>query len=1216
MKQNAARSGEKHLVSLTDPARRSELTVCSANRRVSFAPEATLHTWDVIEYLRDATTSSSASSESTRRASSLTQATSAQSPRHDGVTSPPRCGEENAEPPSTPPEQVEELQPQHSPANQREMHQKKRRRSSGLAPMNPGDPSEEASSSPYDDSSPIHSDTIEAEDSSESDDTSLENGDRTAQSIGSGSSGDSTSSSARLDEALRQAAVHAGTQGIEFDENGDASMEMVEDEITNAFKPWAQKNKRDSLGLQKLAAMRDQENENPFSPGVKAEAVSRLSEQFQAAVDETQDMSMNITQAMGGIVKRDPATAAPAEQRNLKRRRSSTNFISATNAEGSPAKRQSLSRRSSLRNRRSIGDDANRDDETMDFTTVVGGIHQGSSKQAEDNRHSADTSFGEETMDFTIVVGGIKDEKAERSGRGIAESENIDANEDMSMELTATLDKTIKVNAPTQSPSKAISSAKPTTRTPTKSPAKSPAKFQPKSPEKSPRTPTRGISAATTPTKHLTPRMIQTAKIATPQKPPKRSPRKSLAPMASSSDLPSDAIAASTPKFPSSEVSHPSSERLINPSSPNKRAIRDGPPPSESQTANVAVLVSPVRGDRLQFSPLSKSPQKPASTAPTLSENIKIMSTPRKQTNASPARRFPATTLKKTVTPKKAITPKRAAPRKQVRLDSAVPSADEQDVAKEGEPVNQDEEQIERITLQDFLNLTNIRFMDLTTTKRRHTGHPGAKAAQIEEDDDAAVEQPNLENNVAVAIAVLPMLSMYQHSCHEMKNYISGGREEIRCLEEQAYETQPPLFREYLGAPAEERAIMKSQFLNMKTNARLQSKAGWHAWRAQLLNDLKTGLQHSAGELAMDDKTLKERQAVLEAVLPDLLARDEELSTLVELMQRRAEEMDSVDREELEETRSRLVTAEQEIEEKQQLLEELQKELEEKDANIETIKESKEECAAQIKEAERVREECRGWSAGEVETAKGTPNVYTFIKHMLTATDKLHTIEQAHGWALTAASSDPNTLTLCYHSDISLFFHPSVFSNQCTDGPNAPISLTYVGDDDTATNAAARPLTTTKRFFLQLLRAHLHSIIQSQTNISTLLKTISSGWNAALSVSEAVRRLDQVCLTEEVILSDERMAVDASIVLADLKTKVRARFVVEVGMGLDDLVTAVKVEAKVAYGERYDEGKMGEFLSQFTGSSLGGIEAVGQWAEGVEDLKGRLLKRGKKGERV
>lgn len=181
---------------------------------------------------------------------------------------------------------------------------------------------------------------------------------------------------------------------------------------------------------------------------------------------------------------------------------------------------------------------------------------------------------------------------------------------------------------------------------------------------------------------------------------------------------------------------------------------------------------------------------------------------------------------------------------------------------------------------------------------------------------------------------------------------------------------------------------------------------------------------------------------------------------------------------------------------------------------------------------------------------------------------------------------------------------------------NAPISLTYIGDQNRINNPHPRPLTTTKRFFLQLLRAHLQSVTQSQTQMSTLFKTIASGWNAALSVSEAVQLLEQVCLTDEVILSDERMAVDVFIILANLKTKVRARFVVEANMVQDDLITVVRVEARVVYGERYDESKMSEFLAQFAGNSIGEVEEMGRWSVGVEDLKGRLLKRGKKGEVV
>ncbi|KAF2454347.1 hypothetical protein BDY21DRAFT_326485, partial [Lineolata rhizophorae] len=77
----------KSILSGEDETKRREARRKSlANRRVSFAPEATLHTWDVIEYMRDATTSSSASSStpSSRRQSSATQPGTGASPANHG----------------------------------------------------------------------------------------------------------------------------------------------------------------------------------------------------------------------------------------------------------------------------------------------------------------------------------------------------------------------------------------------------------------------------------------------------------------------------------------------------------------------------------------------------------------------------------------------------------------------------------------------------------------------------------------------------------------------------------------------------------------------------------------------------------------------------------------------------------------------------------------------------------------------------------------------------------------------------------------------------------------------------------------------------------------------------------------------------------------------------------------------------------------------------
>ena len=77
------------------------------------------------------------------------------------------------------------------------------------------------------------SDGEEDVDGSEEDDSgtamSLDAGEDTERSLAASDS--STSSSDRLEAALKQAAAAAGTRGIEYDEHGDTSMQIDEDAL-------------------------------------------------------------------------------------------------------------------------------------------------------------------------------------------------------------------------------------------------------------------------------------------------------------------------------------------------------------------------------------------------------------------------------------------------------------------------------------------------------------------------------------------------------------------------------------------------------------------------------------------------------------------------------------------------------------------------------------------------------------------------------------------------------------------------------------------------------------------------------------------------------------------------------------------------------------------------------------------------------------------------
>jgi kinetochore protein Spc7/SPC105 len=206
---------------------------------------------------------------------------------------------------------------------------------------------------------------------SESTVTGVTAGDLTARSHGDSSTG----SSGRLEEALRLAARQAGTQGIEYDENGDITMELADDEITSAFQPW--------MGGGKQVPLPEQENVNPFSPAFSANMT-------QAAAPDEADKTMEFTQSVGTILA------------DANKNQSSNDYLQVA---GGSARRLSAGG-----HYRSSGDSSVFGDETMDLTTAIGTIQQ--NQQAPSVlQPTQDWDSGDEdeelTMDFTSAVGGL-----------------------------------------------------------------------------------------------------------------------------------------------------------------------------------------------------------------------------------------------------------------------------------------------------------------------------------------------------------------------------------------------------------------------------------------------------------------------------------------------------------------------------------------------------------------------------------------------------------------------------------------------------------------------------------------------------------------------------------------------------------------------------------------------------------------------------------------
>ena len=219
----------------------------------------------------------------------------------------------------------------------------------------------------------------------------------------------------------------------------------------------------------------------------------------------------------------------------------------------------------------------------------------------------------------------------------------------------------------------------------------------------------------------------------------------------------------------------------------------------------------------------------------------------------------------------------------------------------------------------------------------------------------------------------------------------------------------------------------------------------------------------------------------------------------------------------------------------------------------------------------------------------------------------VNALEEASGWTITSVAE--SALTMTYNRTLQLFFTPASFAlkdDSLTKRENSPISLTYIADTH---EYHPQPLTE-KRFFLQIMRAQLQCLQQSQTSVKDLLTFVSTSWEAASTIIEEARILGVSYIIEPIITSDEAMAISSYILLRAMRTKVEVIFEVKVrsGEGVAALGVGVKANAKVCYGENLKEKNMADFLE----SKVKGVEGPGVWVTAVGELEEKLIARGKR----
>ncbi|KAK2865105.1 hypothetical protein FQN49_003909, partial [Arthroderma sp. PD_2] len=430
---------------------------------------------------------------------------------------------------------------------------------------------------------------------------------------------------------------------------------------------------------------------------------------------------------------------------------------------------------------------------------------------------------------------------------------------------------------------------------------------------------------------------------------------------------------------------------------------------------------------------------------------------------------------------------------------------EEEHKVEEGIVLQDTEPTVDSIKLSDFLQMTNIHFMELTTTKRRHTIAPGSPDRRDKETLHSGKEF-SLEDRVAAGFCTLPMLELYQHSCRELKSYISEGRRIIRSIEAETYAENPPLFQEYISATPDIRLLMDNQFRNVKTHARLLSKEMWYEWRMKLLEGLKQGLDQHVDEMKQDDTLLSKKESILVKVVPGLTEKHARLEIESRNLQKVMEEIENCDQEELRDSREKLSIVETELEDRKKKYEHVRHGLEEKSNVLEAGQARKEELLQQIRDAECITEECRGWKMKEVRVLKAS----------------VQQLEKQTGWAVLSAKpgqgiDNRTTLSMRYAGELRLDFDPENLRvlppKLANEGRRAsqlrgafPMTLTFfpVGVGSQTGTVTPSPEVS---LILNAIRTRISPSTQVPVSPKLFLNSIAKSWGIATSLREEVRML-------------------------------------------------------------------------------------------------------------
>ncbi|KAK9371976.1 Spc7 kinetochore protein-domain-containing protein [Lipomyces chichibuensis] len=425
------------------------------------------------------------------------------------------------------------------------------------------------------------------------------------------------------------------------------------------------------------------------------------------------------------------------------------------------------------------------------------------------------------------------------------------------------------------------------------------------------------------------------------------------------------------------------------------------------------------------------------------------------------------------------------------------------------------------ISLNEFLRMTSIQFLEGLNTKRRNTTFLQPSEVLSELTLSATVLSRQLH---------CPMLELFEFSCRELRKNIEEGKDLLERLEMSIMEENPELFRQYVCSSLDGQAAFCAQLKIIKSYARLQSKGVWYKWRSKLLDGVMSSLIKNTNALKDDCAHLQTIEEELRPSLSDIKSRHSTLKSKLELLRRRKSEVADCDQEQLQTARHNLATVELDVSQKMCTKRQIVHQNELLSCSLNARLSDIRACNESITISEKTIEENKGFNTAEIISTK----------------DELEWIYKLFGWSLKNLSQD--TMVLCYENDLEV---EVVLRNLAI----ARISTI---------NADCSPVT---EFFVNLLTS-----ASNNRPLRQFLCDVSAIWRQKKYLRREIELVSSHYITE-ILLKDGTLAVKPEIFLQESRTKLKMEYRLSVEMTRPRPSVRCETKANVIYG-KLDESEL------------------------------------------